>query len=272
MASHLANAPRTSPSWDPRRRNRNIGTPRAGHGQNNMYVVPHPRWYSDRPFSDTLKNPVRTARTIGGRVIQFFVEAPIRQFLHHCTVEDVVRLLAVVPPDDWMGIRIIVLRQPTRKQNLLNPVWGRLRFRMSAFGVTGSAIQLDALDPTERLRWGTSLDPEGQREIRRLAADGHQVVRRHRTWIIQPNMAAIRSSQLFRTMLHEIGHFVDWRRWSAERYSQRSWHEREAFAFRYANTLGEELREAGLIPFESIGDHQAMRRDGLNPKWFAFDP
>lgn len=45
-----------------------------------------------------------------------------------------------------------------------------------------------------------------------MAADGHHVVRDRRCWNIRPNVASIRNTQLYRTVLHEIGHFVDRRR------------------------------------------------------------
>ena len=268
--SHLEIMGRTSPAWDPRRRNRNLGTARAGHGKNNMHVVPHPRWHGDRFFSDMLNNPVRLSRAICGREVAFFVEAPIAGFYHHCTVEDITRLLSVLPPIDWDGLRIIVLRQPTRRQNLLRPVWGRLRYSMRAYGLEGVAIHLDSQDPTVQILWSTSLDPEGQREIRRLAEIGHRITRRGGLWIIQPSMTSIRRQQLFRTVLHEIGHLVDWRRWSnLDRCFQRSWHEQETFAFRYATTLSNDLRRRHLIPFDGLRDERAMLVDGLNPTWFA---
>ena len=257
-------------SRDPRRRNRNIGTAKQGHGHDNVHVVPHPRSPGDRSFYQILKKPVRLSRTVAGREVRFAVERPISGFFHHCTVEDIARLLAAVPAADWDGICSIVLRQPTRRQDLLRPVWGRLVFGRQDSGFAGSAIHLDAQNPAAKLRWPISLDPESQLEVRRMAADGHQVVRDRRYWNIRPNLASIRTTQLYRTVLHEIGHFVDRRRWSdSERYFQRGWRERETCAVRYATTIGTELRRNGSIPFDKTYDDDAMRADGLDPQWFG---
>lgn len=254
-------------SRDPRRRNRNIGTARQGHGRDNLHVVPSS---SDQPFHQVLNKPVRFSRTVAGGEIRFAVERPIRGFFHHCTVEDIVRLLAVVPPADWEEIRSIVLRQPTRRQNLLRPVWGRVVFGRQDLDWAGSAIHLDAQNPTEKIRWPISLHPETRLEIRRMAADGHQVVRDRRYWNIRPNSSSIRNTQLYHTLLHEIGHFRDRRRWSdSERYFRRCWRERETRAARYATTINTELRRNGLIPFDRMQDDETMRADGLDPQWFV---
>ena len=257
------------PGRDPRRRNRNAGTAKHSHGRDNLHVVPQPRSHGDRSFYRILTNPVRLTRTIAGREILFSVEPPIRGFFHHCTVEDITRLLTAVPADDWDGIQRIVLQQPTRRQNLLRPVWGRLVFGADGLGTAGSAIHIDAQNPAEKTRWTTSLDPDSRREMRALAADGHHVVRDRRHYDVRPNADAVRVTQLYRTLLHEIGHFVDRRRWpTAERHFQRSWREREAYAARYAHTAGTELRRNGMIPFDRIRDEDAMRADGIDPRWF----
>ena len=107
----------------------------------------------------------------------FLVEPPTRGCCYACTVEDVARLLSGVPLDDWAGISAIVFRQPTRKQDLLRPVWGRLVFDAQVPGITGSAIHLDAQDPRQEIRWSPSLAPDEQKELSALAADGHRVAR-----------------------------------------------------------------------------------------------
>ena len=201
----------------------------------------------------------------------FFVEPPLRGLTYACTVEDVVRLLSNVPPEDRAGIAAIVFRQPTRKQDLLRPVWGRLIFDMRAFGVTGSAIHLEAQDPSEEIRWSLSLDPDDQLALRRLAADGHVVVRCRRWWAIRPTVDSIRTTQLYDTLLHEIGHGVDWRRWpTLDRYFRRPLDERERYARRYAMTLRQDLERKGALPFDRIRDQAGMRADGLDPQWFGY--
>jgi len=77
---------------------------------------------------------------------------------------------------------------------------------------------------------------------------------------------AARATVLFRTLLHEIGHYVDWLRhivWpcpdvevSEERreqlYFSRSHTVREDFAHRYATETFNRLKEEGKLPFEQL--------------------
>ena len=138
MRARRAASSRSSPGRDPRRRNRNDGTARRGHGQDNRQVIPQPHLYGDRSFFHVLKDPVRCSRTI--------------------------------------------------------------------------------------------------RE---------------------------------RTLLHEIGHHVDWCRATPEFYFRRPLQERERSAHRYAMTLRTKLEQRRAIPFDRIRDEAAMRADALGPRWFG---
>ena len=199
----------------------------------------------------------------------FLVETPIRDCRYACTVDDVARLLSEVPLDDWAGISAIVFRQPTRKQDLLRPVWGRVVFDTQVSGITGSAIHLDAQDQGQEIRWSPSLGPDEQRELAALVADGHRVVRSRRWWSVRPTVYSTRATQLYRTLLHEIGHHVDWCRATPELYFRRPLQEREHSADRYAMALRTELERRRAIPFDRIRDDAAMRADGLDPGWFG---
>ena len=187
VAARRPASSRSGPGRDPRRRNRNDGTARRGHGQDNRQVIPQPHGYGDRSVFQVLKDPVRCSRTIRERTISFFVEPPIRDCCYACTVEDVARLLSEVPLDDWAGISAVVFRQPTRKQDLLRPVWGRLVFDTQESGITGSAIQLDAQDPRQEIRWNPSLRPDHQKELSALVADGHREARAERCRPVRPD-------------------------------------------------------------------------------------
>ena len=199
----------------------------------------------------------------------FFVEPPIRDCRYACTVDDVARLLSEVPVDDWAGISAIVFRQPTRKQDLLRPVWGRVVFDTQVSGITGSAIHLEAQDQGQEIRWSPSLGPDEQRELAALVADGHRAVRSRRWWSVRPTVDSTRATQLYRTLLHEIGHHIDWCRATPELYFRRPLQEREHSADRYAMALRTELERRRAIPFDRIRDGAAMRADGLDPGWFG---
>jgi len=59
---------------NPTRRNRNIGTPKSGHGTNNRLVIPA-RWSDDRVFYEKLGKHQKLSRDIHGHAITFIVES-----------------------------------------------------------------------------------------------------------------------------------------------------------------------------------------------------
>lgn len=250
------------------RRNRNIGTARSGHGKSNAMVIPFPRSHENRMFAEVLDRSVRVVCSVQDDIpIQFFVEPPTRGYHHACTVDDVVQQLRNMLPwrSDWEGIDTVLLRQPTRKQEILSSAWGRLIPR----GKNRAAICLEAQCVDARLRWPRSLDPDGMRELDRLRVDGHHVLLGRREYVITFSLDSVRATQLYRTLIHEIGHHVDKRRSTQRAYEARPWAEREAFAHRYALNIQSLLRRTGKIPFASRRSAAEFRRYGLNPDWFG---
>jgi hypothetical protein len=254
---------------NPTRRNRNIGTAKQGHGQNNELVIP--------ARSDGLHWLERIAdhkvedRVIANRAIRFVVEANALGCIHPCTVEDVARVLGALPQSDLAGLRTIVFRQPTRKQLTMAPAWGRLLYFAeisSAKGdrlAKGPAIFLDAVEVDKSMVWTTSLDNDDRQELDRLRADGHDVQRAGRKFNITVSASSARNTQLYRTLLHEVGHWFDWLSkveeptakggdWKGlERaYFARPKAEREAFAHRYVDAQRVALEAKGAIPFDRI--------------------
>jgi hypothetical protein len=117
------------PGWDARRRNKNIGTAKAGHGQDNKMRIPE-HWIGGKLilFHEKLDNAVTLTRTIGDRNITILVEPVQAGFLHACTPDDIVKVLRLLPQKHTEGIDLVVLRQPKRKERILSPVWGRLQY------------------------------------------------------------------------------------------------------------------------------------------------
>lgn len=248
------------------RRNRNIGTAAHGHGQNNALVIPS---RSDGlHWLDHIGNYSTETQVVAGRPIRFIVEETSKGCIHACTAADVVHMLQSIPASDWAGLDTFVFRQPTRKQLTLSPAWGRLAYAAditTAKGKrlsSGPAIYLDAVDVGKPIIWSTSLDPEDSAELDRLRADGHIVRRVGRKHQIIATPQAVRSTQLYRTLLHEVGHWFDWLSKVEEPlarggdfetlnrdYFARPRPEREAFAHRYADTLRVHLEKWGAIPF-----------------------
>lgn len=265
---------------NPVRRNRNIGTARQGHGQANRLVIPsicndHRHWWTQLGPHEAVH------RHIDGVAMTFIVEATLGGWSHACSLDDICQVLRSVPKADWRGISLILLRQPQRKQAILNPSWGRLAYdaNIGRPGQSdmwhGPVISLEAVDSRRPVVWSTSLSPDSAEELARLIADGHQVTRRGRKHIITPQPAAIRATQLHRTLLHEIGHWVDWQEkvlapdGDFDLYFARARDEREAFAHRYADTQRERLTRLGVLPFAAMLAAEGLEQDNLDPRWFG---
>jgi hypothetical protein len=267
--------------WNPTRRNRNIGTARSGHGQDNRLIIPSSR-RDPRPFWSRLGPHATVTRTIRWRTVSFLVEPVRASCVHACTVDDLCHMLERLP-GDWYWIDLFILRQPKRKEQTLRSCWGRLAYGLEVGPRRGPAVILEAADLAGRLRWPKSLPPDDVAELERLRADGHRITTTRREHIIHADLAAARATQLYRTLPHEIGHWVDYKTrviMAADgtagsederyaRYFQRPSAEREAFAHRYADEISASLRRCGVIPFERIFDPASLRRDGLQPRDFA---
>ena len=98
-------------------------------------------------------------------------------------------------------------------------------------------------------------------ELARLRSEGHRLEELPRGILRHSNPRSTRTTQLYRTLLHEIGHWVEYRELVVEpsrglprrdaiaidrRFSRRSRHVLEEFAHRFADRLGRELRAAGV--------------------------
>lgn len=225
-----------------------------------------------RKYWEVLKNARQLVRRIHGREVRFFVEPARPGWTHPCTVDDLVRVLGAIPADDLGDIGAIVLRQPTRKQAILRPVWGRLAHFAEIGAYSGPAIILDSQEDVA-IRWGRSLDPDDAAELGRLRSDGHAIEETKRGFVVRPTLDSCRATVLYRTLLHEIGHRVDRRDYSErgqdDAYDQRPAREREAFAHRYAERVATGLRARRVIPFARIIDRLSVTRDNLDPNWFG---
>jgi hypothetical protein len=257
------------PGFNPARRNRNQGTAARGHGRSNRMSIPD-RGYG--VYWESVGPCACEVRFIHRRPVRFVVEAASPGSRHFCSVPDVCHILENLPPDDLDGLSNFVFRQPTRKQQLIAAVWGRLDYasQLTINGVrdtdVGPALFLEAQPEDLKVRWGKDLSPGAQAELEQLRNDGHQVVADRRAWIIRSTPEAIRNTQLYRTLLHELGHWVDYlekvvrpsqaangdfERLSG-RYHARPYAEREAFAHRYAIEQTVRLINLAIIPFSRI--------------------
>jgi len=256
------------PGLNPTRRNRNIGTSKQGHGRDNRMKIPSICNY-ERIWWEQLGRFGIERRLVLNHELVFITTETSKNYIHSCSVDDICRILSALPPQDWEGLYGFIFRQSTRKQRLSSPSWGRLAYD-AQFGrpakpnvYSGPALILEAINPTERSRWNKSLSPSDLEELERLSKDGHTVIDKGKYFEILSNPDSIRSTQLYRTVLHEIGHWQDWLqkvKKPAEKvtdksnaledaYFSRPHEERETFAHRYADAARHRLLKEGVIPF-----------------------
>lgn len=245
------------------RRNRNIGTAKQGHGQNNKFEIPSHFSYAElKVYFEDLKNYQSVGRIIKGYLIMFLVEETRDECVHACTVDDITRVLQNVPAADLEDLPLIILRQPKRKEEILSPVWGRYIYYAVIDKHSGSAICLDTFDLSKPVRWSKSLTPDLQVELERLKTDGHSIETNKRHHIVSSDLASVRATQLYRTLLHELGHHVDRTR-NENVFETKTSKDKEIFAHRYADEMRENLRREGVVPFERIFDLESIESDKL---------
>ena len=249
---------------DATRRNRHIGTAARSHGRDNKLTVPDIR-ATERIWYENVTQVRREVIKAHGVERTLFVETLHEGFVHACCVEDVERVLSEVPKEDLAQLDALLFRQPTRKQNLLKPSWGRLTYyaELAVIGgrhlYEGAMLTLEAQSPRRVMRWDKSLGPDDQLELDRLRDDGHRVEDEGKYFSISSTLESLRATQLYRTLPHEVGHWVQYLQrverpadagvgdWSALRdeYFQLPASEKEAFAHRYAREFIEHRTSEG---------------------------
>jgi hypothetical protein len=259
---------------NPTRRNRNIGTAVQGHGSNNSLTIPDPRSPSG-PYWTKLGAYTAFSRHCSGQQLSILVEAARTDCVHACSVADIVALLNLLPSHDTSPLAGVVLRQPKRKEQILSPVWGRIAYgatvgRHPEGTVSGPIVFLDATRPGAIWRHSKHLNPIDIAELERLERDGHRLKSTRSHIRVESSLEAIRATQLFHTIPHEIGHLVGYTSRvpgiydagvTASAYLDREadyWRrpprEREEFANRYADEFRSRMIRSGVIPFPRLED------------------
>jgi hypothetical protein len=238
-------------------------------------VIPS-NWRDSRTFWERLTRFNVIFRTVHGRNLPFVVEPTRSGSVYACTVDDVATLLNLAPIEHVFGIQGVILRQPKRKEELLSPVWGRLAYAVNVGPISGVAILVEAVHLPLTLRWPTRLDLARQEELERLRLEADQVELNGRHHVLHFGLDSVRAVQLYRTILHELGHWVDYYEkvhvhsrvddayWTELRkaYFRRPVSERESFANRYASELAKGLRARLRLPFPRMwGPMEPCRSD-----------
>ncbi len=193
--------------FNPTRRNRNIGTAKQGFGQDNSLVIARPL-EPFREFYERLENYSIDYRVINSHEFVFITEKTRQDSTHSCSINDISTVIKNIPKEDYGDLRFIVLRQPKRKEEIKSSVWGRLIYSYEFESNYFPAIILEAQNHNRKLQWSRKLGVDDQKELNRLKEDGHifNEDKRNFTAIFDSNVT--RNTQLYRTLIHEFGHYV----------------------------------------------------------------
>jgi hypothetical protein len=252
----------------PARRNRNIGTSKQGHGQDNRLVIPWPA-SSLAFFYERLTAYEVKEIGVRGRKLPVIIEKLKRGYFHSCSAADVETVLRALPPGDVAGLGFIVFRQPKKKELALNPAWGRLVYSYDFRNEYAPAIILEAVEKRFQYRFPKRQTLDARREFELLQCDGLAFRADRRHYVADLDEGRVRAIQLFRTLLHEVGHLVHYldkverpdrsddpslwlRRHDA--YFRIPEREKEQYANRYARKWKAELTRRGVIPFARLRD------------------
>ena len=192
---------------NPTRRNRNIGTAKQGYGQNNKLVVPYPA-VEMKSFYERLGEYKTIEKIINEHKFRFVVEKTRQNSFHACTIEDIEQILNQIPKQDYGELELIIVRQPTRKEENLKSVWGRLIYSYEFENNYSPAVIIEAVDLDRTFKWSKKLSIDSHKELERLKEDGHKIKMSKRFYEAEYELMNIRATQLYRTLPHEFGHYV----------------------------------------------------------------
>jgi len=259
---------------NPARRSRNMGTTAQGFKSRNTFAIPSPQQGNHR-FYERLVNPVESSMMLGPHEFTVLIEPALDGFFYYLSVPDVLEVLKLIPEIDRHGIDLIVFRQPKRKERIFSPVWGRMAYWADFGKHSGTSVVIEAIAHDYSYKIDKDIGPVFARELEALKADGHRVMAGAKNIEITCPPDAIRNTQLFRTLPHEIGHNVDFTQkvrnvqgdWEELRnlYFARPQREREQFADRYAATVMAPYRANAIVPFPPLPNWEPR------PAWFYFD-
>ncbi|WP_429965222.1 hypothetical protein [Enterococcus sp. AZ072] len=220
----------------PTKRNRNAGTKKSGFKRQNPFNIPAENRLS---FYENLNLQATVQKKINGKRVTFLVEKLSSGYSYACTVDDLCRVLTYCPVEDLTGLSLFILRQPKKKETILSPCWGRFVYEFNYQGTVQPAIIIEAVNPAKEIVLKVSdVSLFFQRELDQLGKEGHEIRRIGKKVMVKSSLQSVRSTQLYRTVLHEVGHHVQTKR------TVGSYLEKEVFADNHARQI------RALIPDE----------------------
>jgi hypothetical protein len=127
---------------------------------------------------------------------------------------------------------------------------------------------LEAVKSGSQFRWLRKIDIDTQKELKRLRNDGFEIIETKRSFEIDLTLENVRNTQLYRTLLHEIGHYVQYCE-DEEKFDRLPSAEKEVFAHNFADKLKLELEQEGLIPFPRQFHEASFIQNGLDANDFV---
>ena len=249
--------------YNPIRRNRNIGTAKQGFRKRKKFGLTE-YWRENKVFFEKYSKYQKVRREINGEIFTFVVEKTRKNCFHACTIDDVAEMLKHISPDSFPGLRTIVFRQPKRKEVFFSSVWGRLVLGYLFEKQIESVIVLEAVDFDYSVsKWSKKLNPDDEKELDRLRNDGFEGIETKRHFELKLTLEDVRNVQLYRTIPHEIGHYVQWNE-DFEKFDQIPSDEKEVFAHGFADRIKAGLEAQNIIPFPRKLDEEHLIRENLS--------
>jgi hypothetical protein len=256
---------------NPTRRNKNIGTAKQGYKTQSKFQIPS-SWYDSKTFHEKLGKTYKVTCEIEGQTILFIVEKTKKDSCHACTIQDLERVLSKIPRKYIEGLTTFILRQPKSKEEIFSPVWGRLIYLYEFEKMALPAVILESANYSKKIVWDRKLSIDNQKELLRLRADGYEIEEDKRQYKINLSLENVRNTQLYRTLLHEIGHYYHYITTESDTYEKLTTSEKEIFAHDFADKLREELEDLRIIPFDRILTKENIERLGLDMTDFENAP
>ncbi|MFT9077782.1 hypothetical protein [Ethanoligenens sp.] len=220
---------------NPIKRNRNIGTRKSGNKRQSKFEIPSQNY---NPFYKNIQHPKFIQRTVGKKTFQFIVEQLKDNYIYTCSIDEICAVLSRVPPNDLDGLSLIVLRQPKKKEEIIDPCWGRIRYFFEFDRKLQPAIIIEAIDPSSITKiTKKGISPFFQKELDMLSEEGNRVSYDKRNIRISKTTESAKNTQLYRTLLHEIGHYVAYKRGN----DGNTYEDQEVFANNYAKAIMKHL-------------------------------
>lgn len=209
------------------KRNRNIGTKKSGFKKQSNYKIP------DKFLSESYSKADKSQVFVHNRPITFYIDKLKNGYDHACTIEEVISVLNQLPAEDVCGIKNIYFHQPSRKKEIFTPMWGSLRYY--AGPNFSPIIIINAQKIPFVYKSNLEVIPFWKDELEFLKKNCESYTLTKRKHILVFQKEHIKQIQLYRTVPHEIGHWVDFKMGMEDLPFEEKERRANQYAYRYFN-------------------------------------